>query len=85
MINKLRFDVEVKGKEYSLSVTEGQTKQSFYGQLMMLATKIKPTNTLVGKKITLIVTGSGKKKRYTVLEAVDLLGDKPPEVEEVEA
>ena len=85
MINKLRFDVEVKGKEYSLSVTEGQTKQSFYGQLIMIATKTEPTNTLVGKKITLIVTGSGKKKRYTVLEAVDLLGDKPPEVEEVEA
>jgi hypothetical protein len=39
---------------------------------------------MIGKKVTIIVTGDGKKKRYTVLEAVGL-GDKPttPEVKEV--
>jgi len=71
-IQKLRFDVDVRGKPYSLSVTEGQTKSSFYGQLLMVATKLKPTNQLEGKKITLIVVGDGKKKRYTVVEAAGL-------------
>jgi len=83
-IQKLRFDVNEAGKEYSFSVSEGQTRQSLYGQLLLVATKIEPINTMIGKKVTIIVTGDGKKKRYTVLEAVGL-GDKPttPEVKEV--
>jgi len=83
-IQKLRFDVNEAGKEYSFSVSEGQTRQSLYGQLLLIATKIEPINTMIGKKVTIIVTGDGKKKRYTVLEAVGL-GDKPttPEVKEV--
>lgn len=71
-IHKLRFDVEVKGKELSLSVTEGKTVASFYGQLMLIATKAEPTDTLVNKTITLLVTSDGTKKTFTVLEAVDL-------------
>ena len=82
-VHKLRFDVRTDGKEYSFSVTEGTTTQSLYGQLMLIAAKTKPENTMIGKKVTIIVTGEGKKKRYTVLEAVGL--DKPatPEVKEV--
>ena len=80
---KLRFDIEVNNKPYSLSVTEGQTKGSFYGQLMLIATKIEPTNQLEGKTITLIVTGSGKKKRYTVLEAVGIEKGAKPDTKEV--
>lgn len=83
-IPKLRFDIIVDDKEYSLSVTEGQTKQSFYGQLMLIATKTEPINQLAGKTITLVVTGSGKKKRYTVLESVGLEKGEKPEIEEVQ-
>ena len=83
-IKKLRFDIEVDKNSYSLSVTEGQTRSSFYGQLMMVATKKEPTNQLNGKTITLIVTGEGKKKRYTVLEAVGLDKDESkPDTREV--
>jgi len=80
-ISKIRFDIEVTGKPYSLSVTEGQTKNSFYGQLMMVATKLKPINKLEGKTITLIVTGEGKKKRYTVLESVGISDEEPKEIQ----
>ena len=80
-VKKLMFDVEIKGKEYSFSVTEGQTKQSLYGQILLIATKSEPVNTLSNKTITLLVTGEGKKKRYTILEAVGL---EKEEVEEVE-
>ena len=73
-VNKLRFDVRnmADGKEYSFSVTEGQTKQSLYGQLMLVGALLEPKNTMVGKKVTIIVTGEQKKKRYTIIEAADL-------------
>lgn len=71
-IQKLRFEVEIGGKELGLSVTEGKTLASFYGQLMLLATKIEPVGTLVGKKITLLVISDGQKKTFTVLEAAEL-------------
>ena len=76
-VNKLRFDVEVKGKEYSLSVTEGKTLASFYGQLMIIATKAEPTNTLVNKTVNLLVTSDGQKNIFTVIEAVDFLSTEP--------
>ena len=83
-VNKLRFDIEVDKKPYSLSVTEGQTRTSFYGQLMLVATKIDPINQLSGKTINLIVTGEGKNKRYTVVEAVGLDKEETkPEIKEV--
>ena len=84
-VHKLRFDVRnmADGKEYSFSVTEGQTKQSLYGQLLLVATKIEPINKLTGKKITILVTGENKKKRYTVLEAVGLGKDEPLVTKEV--
>ena len=82
-IRKLRFDVEVKGKEYSLSVTEGKTLASFYGQLMLIATKSAPANTLVNKSVTLLVTSDGTKKTFTVLEAVDFLSTEPDNNKEV--
>ena len=76
-IQKLRFEVEVKGKQYSLGVTEGKTFASFYGQLMLIATKAAPANTLVNKTVTLLVTSDGTKKTFTVLEAVDFLNTEP--------
>jgi len=66
---KLRFDVEFKGKKYSWGIGEGITKRSLYGQLLKVATETAPKNQLTGKTITLLVTGSGKKRSYTVLEA----------------
>ena len=80
-IQKLRFDVEVKGKPMSLGVREGRTIASFYGQLMLIAAKMRPENVLKGKTITLLVTSDGVKKTFTVLEAVDL---QQPSITEVD-
>jgi len=86
LVRKLRFVVRnmADGKEYSFSVTEGLTKASLYGQLLLVATKIEPINQLKGKKVTILVTGNDKKKRYTVLEAVDLQKDTPLVEKEVQ-
>lgn len=81
-ISKLRFEVEVKGKQYSLGVTEGKTLASFYGQLMLIAMKAEPVDTMVNKTVTLLVTSDGTKKTFTVLEAVDFLGSEPNTKEE---
>jgi len=73
VVQKLRFDVRVGGKELSLGVAEGKTIASFYGQLMLVAMKMKPTNTLKGKTITLLVTSDNRgRKNFTVLEACEL-------------
>ena len=79
-VSKLRFDVEVNKKPLSLGVTQGKTVASFYGQLMLIAMKLAPKNTLKGKTITLLVTSDGVKKTFTVLEAVDLQQIVPEEV-----
>lgn len=79
-VSKLRFDVEVNKKQLSLGVTQGKTVASFYGQLMLIAMKLPPKNTLKGKTITLLVTSDGTKKTFTVLEAVDLQQIVPEEV-----
>jgi len=85
LMNKLRFDVESNEKTFSFSVTEGQTKQSLYGQILLVATKLEPKNTMIGKTITILVQGEGKKKRYTIPEAVGLEKDETnPKIKEID-
>jgi len=67
--DKIRFDVESDGKRYSWGISVGITKRSLYGQLLRVATEQAPKNQLVGKTVTLLVSGSGKKRSYVVLEA----------------
>lgn len=61
------FDIEVKAEKFKWTVSKGKTASSLWGQLLLVAKK----NGFVfnGCLLTLIVQGSGKDKRYTVVEA----------------
>ena len=66
-IQKKRFVVEVNGKEMNWGVSKGVTKASLYGQLLLAG---KNMLGLEGKTLTLLVKFDGKKRDYTILEAV---------------
>jgi hypothetical protein len=68
-VKKVRFDIEVKQQKFSWGVTEGMTQDSLFGQLVLLAVAKKG---LAGQEINLVVKGTGKQKRYTILEALSL-------------
>jgi len=55
--------------EVTYSVNIVPTKDSHFGQLVRFG---KSKGTLVGSPFTLIVTGSGIKKKYTIAEAAGL-------------
>ena len=78
-INKIRMPIKVLGKEYTWSITKGQTFRSLYGQLMLIG---QDKGLLKGVTITLVVKGSGRDVDYTVLESVGLI-PKPVVEEEV--
>ena len=51
-------------------MTEGVTSDSLFGQLVLIASS---KGKLEGSEINLIVKGTGKQKRYTILEALPLM------------
>lgn len=71
-VQRLRFDITANGENYSLGVTEGKTTASFYGQLLLIATKVEPIGKLEGKTIHLKIQGTGTNKQFIVKEAIDL-------------
>ena len=72
-IPKVRFQIEIDGKEYAWGVTKGQTEGSLYGQLCLVGAAWQ---TLKDKEINLVVKGVKKDTSYTVLEALPLMQPK---------
>jgi len=71
LIPQAEFDIQIKGKNYKWTVTKGKTLKSLWGQLLLVS-KANDYK-FNGQKITLLTMGEGKKARYTVLEAADLM------------
>jgi hypothetical protein len=63
---QVRMPVKVGGKDLTWFVTKGLTSLSLYGQLMLVG---RQKRKLSGETVNVIVAGSGKDKRYTVVEA----------------
>lgn len=66
-ITKKRIVIEVEGKKKNWGITIGKTTASLYGQLMKAG---KNMGNLEGNEITLIVKSDGKKRDYTIMEAI---------------
>jgi len=76
-IDKVKFLVEVKKKQYQWGVTKGKTETSLYGQIILVgANKEK----LAGEKIILTVIGESKDRKYVVDEAIPLMTPKEERV-----
>jgi len=73
IVYKQLFDIEVLEKEnwvsYLWSISKGKTKNSTYGQLVILGAAKQG---LVGHEIKLIVVGTGKNRRITIPEALEI-------------
>jgi len=77
-IVKHRIKVKVGDKVLLWSFSRGKTKSSLFGQLAVLGNAWK---SLKDKEITLLVKSDGKKKEYTVLEAMDFVTSKGEKTE----
>lgn len=80
-IDKVFFNVEKEGEQYTWSVTKARTYSSLYGQIALFA---KHNNGLTDKTLTVVVKGSGKQKDYTIMESLDLQQKEKPTEEKVE-
>jgi len=69
-VHKVRFDVHIDGEDYSWGVVLGETQNSLYGQLVLIADS---WGGLQDKAINLIVKGVGKETSYAVIEALPLM------------
>jgi hypothetical protein len=76
-VNKVRFKVKVNDVLYDWGITKGVTQNSLYGQLVLVAAS---GNGLDGRKVHLIVRGSGKETVYTVEESIPLMKVKEEKV-----
>lgn len=81
-INKIRFKIEESGKEYLWGISEGKTKASLYGQVLVIASQ-EPKNKVTDKEVSLLVKSDGKKRDYTILEAITSFSHSS-KIEEVE-
>lgn len=61
---RMQIKLSVKGKEVIWTMPHGQTPASTYGQLIKLGAS---RGKLKGEKFTIVVTGSGKTKRFTIV------------------
>lgn len=77
-IQKVRFDVEVAGKQLNWGVSKGLTENSLYGQIVLV---------MVGNQgklpveVNVVVKGIKKDTSYTILEALPLMTAKEEKVE----
>ena len=78
-IDKVRFDIEIDKQKYSWGVPKGETENSLYGQLTLIAA-VK--GTLKDEEITVIIKGEGKNRSYTILEALPLMAVKEEKVKD---
>lgn len=61
---QIRVLVQDSNKEYTWTMPYGITPASTYGQLVRLGTEKKQ---LIGQEFGVVVTGSGKNKRFTIV------------------
>ncbi len=64
---RMQFNVEVNAEPYLWEMSKTTAKNSLYGQLIVVGAIM---NTLIGKKVNVLVQGTGKAKRYIVPEAL---------------
>jgi hypothetical protein len=69
-VNKIRLETEITGQKYDWGVTVGVTRNSLYGQLVLIA---KQKGTLINEEITLSIKGMGKQRTYIIKEAAPLV------------
>lgn len=67
---QMRLRIEVNKKPFTWDIGIGQTKNSVYGQLMLVG---EAKGTLIGVPLTLLVKRSKDKNDYTIMEALDLM------------
>lgn len=67
---RVSFQVKYKGKDMIWEMSQGITTKSLYGQIALIG-RLK--GKLLGETITVLVTGNGKDKNYTIMEAIDLV------------
>lgn len=67
---KCDFMVEYKGTKFKWSVAENSNYKSLFGQITLLGRKYE---SLVGLTSEVVVAGEGKRKSYSILEALDLM------------
>jgi hypothetical protein len=65
-----RLLIETNKKQYTWDIGVGETTNSVFGQLMLIA---QDRGTLVGEKITLLVKRGKDKNDYTITEALPLM------------
>ena len=67
---RIKLDIETNNKKFAWSISKATTKNSLYGQLMILGLCF---GKLEGSKITLICNAEGKKTTYMIQEALPLM------------
>ena len=75
--DRVRFTIEIAGKEFIWGVTKGQTEGSLFGQLVLVGNN---RGGLKGSVIDLLVKGAGKATEYTVVDALALMTPKEEKV-----
>jgi len=72
-VEQARLRIEVDKSQYTWDVGIGKTKNSIYGQLMLIG---ESRGKLVGEKMTLLVKRSNDRNEYTIVEAIALMKPK---------
>lgn len=67
---QLRLHIEVDKEQYTWDIGKGQTKNSLYGQLILIG---KERGGLKETSVQLLVKRSNNKNDYTVVEALPLM------------
>jgi hypothetical protein len=74
---KVAFEVEFEKMRYMLSTARGKTLASLYGQILIVAARTEPVNSMKGKTINVavkMINDHGRYKReFTVMESLELM------------